>query len=284
MKVSHIMTANPRMVRSDAPLSAAAQIMRDTDVGMLPVFEDDRLVGTVTDRDIVVRCLAEGDDLSRMSVRDAMSPEAFTVLDQAELSEAAGIMQQKAIRRLVVVSADREVVGIISLDDIAAGADDDRLAGRILRSIFGGVAAGGPGGGLSGEGPVEGALSYGDFLERVAMLGFIRDVERADAAIKAVLGILANRLGRDEAARLLDRLPAPLSLATLRRRQARGLELDVERYIRDVQVQFDLSWDQAYTLIERVLHLAREHVGEQAWQQLHGELPEEWWTKVLEAA
>lgn len=122
--VKEVMTSNPATVEPDAKLADAARIMRDEDTGVVPVLEGDRLVGTVTDRDLVVRALAEGKDAQSTTVREVASTDLVTVDPQQDLEEALRLMAQHQVRRLPVVEEDGRLVGIVSQADVARQADD----------------------------------------------------------------------------------------------------------------------------------------------------------------
>jgi CBS domain-containing protein len=131
MRVADVMTRNPVVCRLDTPLSAAATIMRDRDIGDLLVEQDGRLVGIVTDRDIVVRGLAEGRDPGSLTVGDVATGPVECVETEAEVNEAARRMEQSAVRRLAVIDATGRPVGIVTLGDLAAAVDSDSALGSI---------------------------------------------------------------------------------------------------------------------------------------------------------
>src|SRR2546423_10403674 len=113
MQVSKVMTRDAECVRPDTTLQEAARKMRDLDVGPLPVCGDnDKLVGMLTDRDIVVRAVAEGKDPRTAKVRDAMSEGVCYCFEDDDVTEAARLMKEKQIRRLVVLNRDKRLVGI----------------------------------------------------------------------------------------------------------------------------------------------------------------------------
>ena len=136
MQVSEIMTPGVECTRPDATLREAAQRMRDLDVGPLPVCgNNDRLEGMITDREIVVRALAEGQDPSKTPVRDVMTPGIIYCYDDQDVSEAAQLMEENQVRRLVVLNSDKRLVGIVSLGDLAVDTHDEQLAGHILEAV-----------------------------------------------------------------------------------------------------------------------------------------------------
>jgi CBS domain-containing protein len=125
------MTRNPVVCRMDTSLSAAATMMRDRDIGDLLVEQDGRLVGIVTDRDIVIRGLADGRDASLLTIADVASGPVECVETGAEVNEAARRMEQSAVRRLPVVDPTGRPVGIVTLGDLAAAIDEGSALGGI---------------------------------------------------------------------------------------------------------------------------------------------------------
>lgn len=123
MKAEDVMTRSVRCVDDNASLVEAARTMRELDVGSLPICKNDRLAGMLTDRDIVVRAIAEGLDPRQTKVRDAMSSGIHYAFADQDLSEIADVMEQNRIRRLPIVNREKRLVGIISTGDIARDAD-----------------------------------------------------------------------------------------------------------------------------------------------------------------
>ena len=119
MKIKEISTPDPQCISPNASLTEAAKKMRILDIGMLPVCENDRLIGTVTDRDITVRAVAEGLDPKTVKVRQMMTQEVVYCFENRSIEEAAQIMEEKKIRRLPVLDADDRLCGIVSLGDLA---------------------------------------------------------------------------------------------------------------------------------------------------------------------
>jgi len=136
MQLKHIMTLNPECIHPDATLQEAARKMRDLDVGPLPVCgDDDRLAGMITDRDITVRAVAEGKDPRTTAVRQAMTEDIVFGFEDQDVDDAARMMEQRQIRRLVVLDRDRRLVGIASLGDVALESGDRTRTGEILHEI-----------------------------------------------------------------------------------------------------------------------------------------------------
>src|SRR5919204_5083379 len=106
-KVGDVMTARPRAVAPQAPLNEVAEVMESEDVGAIPVVDGDRLVGIVTDRDIVVRAIAKGKDPRGMPAAEVSSSELITVSPDDDLSDALNVMAQYQVRRLAVTEDER---------------------------------------------------------------------------------------------------------------------------------------------------------------------------------
>lgn len=135
MKLSEIMTRDVAILQPDDSLQFAAKKMRDRDIGFLPVCDGETLIGVLSDRDIIIRALAEGMDPNIMLGRDLMTAPAIYCYDDQEVSEAARIMEQNQIRRLVILSReDERLVGVISLGDLARTETPDR-SGQILQKV-----------------------------------------------------------------------------------------------------------------------------------------------------
>jgi CBS domain-containing protein len=135
MKVSEVMSTDVQCTRPDATLHQAAERMRSLDVGSLPVCHQDRLVGMITDRDIVVRSVAEGHDPEVDHVGDVMSPEMFYCFEDQDVKEVAKLMKQKQVRRIPVMNRDKRLVGIVALGDLALSPGTDELAEEALEEI-----------------------------------------------------------------------------------------------------------------------------------------------------
>jgi CBS domain-containing protein len=129
------MTTNVEVVHPDAMLQDAAQKMKSLDVGSLPVCDGQRLVGTLTDRDITIRAVAEGRNPTTTPVRESMTPQVIYCYDDQNVKEAAKLMQEKQIRRLPVINRDKRLVGIVSLGDLAVDSGNEKMAGKTLTEI-----------------------------------------------------------------------------------------------------------------------------------------------------
>ena len=133
MQVSQIMTPDPDTARPQDTLQAVAAQMDNGDYGAMPVVEDGRLVGVVTDRDIAVRAVGRGFGPDT-SVSEVMTPDPVCVTPESDVEEAAEIMQDEQIRRLFVTDDDDRLVGVVALADVALEQDDE-LAGETLEEI-----------------------------------------------------------------------------------------------------------------------------------------------------
>ena len=132
--VRDLMTPNPTTVQPSTQIIEAARIMKAEDVGSLPIVDGDRLAGMITDRDIVVRGIAEGKDVQTSMVGEIASMELVTIDPQQTLDEAARLMAQYQVRRLPVCEEDGRLVGIVAQADIArAGADSK--TGEVVEQI-----------------------------------------------------------------------------------------------------------------------------------------------------
>ena len=135
MKLSEIMTRDVVVLQPDDSLQSAAKKMRDRDIGFLPVCDGEDLIGVISDRDITIRALADGMDVNIMLGRDLMTSPAIYCFDDQDVSEAAQIMEENQIRRLVVLNReDNRLVGVVSLGDLARNAAADR-SGRVLQKV-----------------------------------------------------------------------------------------------------------------------------------------------------
>lgn len=137
MDIRDVMTPNPRTVGPDESIQNAARIMRDEDTGAIPVVENGRPIGMVTDRDIVVRAVAEGGQLNR-TVRDVVTTNLVTVTPDTSTREASELMSEHQVRRLPVVENGR-LVGIVSIGDLAVKEGKDKRVGDTLQEISAGV-------------------------------------------------------------------------------------------------------------------------------------------------
>jgi len=118
MQVQELMTRNVKVIESGATLLDAAEMMRDADIGALPVTEGGRPIGMLTDRDIVVRAVADQKDPAQVFVREVITPRLSTIYADQDINDAAGLMAADQVRRLLVLDHQQNPVGIVSLGDI----------------------------------------------------------------------------------------------------------------------------------------------------------------------
>ena len=137
MNIREVMTPNPQCVSPGDSIQNAARIMRDCDTGAVPVVDNGRPVGIVTDRDIVVRVVAEDGQLNR-PVSDIVSSSVICATPEMSTHEAADLMSEHQVRRLPVVENER-IVGIVSLGDLAVKEAKDKRIGDTLEHISEGV-------------------------------------------------------------------------------------------------------------------------------------------------
>jgi len=128
------MTSNPQTIKIDASVVEAARTMRDADTGVVPVVDGDRLVATITDRDIALRVVAEGKDPKSTKALDVASKDLVTIDPQQNLDEALRLMARHQVRRLPVVEEDGKLVGIVAQADIARHGEDAKT-GEMVEKI-----------------------------------------------------------------------------------------------------------------------------------------------------
>lgn len=137
LKIKEIMTTDVKTLSSDDSISEAANIMKSLDIGAVPVVRDNMPIGIVTDRDIIVRGVADGKSSSD-AVSSIMTTDVITVTPDADVHEAADIMAARQIRRLPIVQ-DKLLVGIVAIGDMAVESIFENEAGEALHSISKGV-------------------------------------------------------------------------------------------------------------------------------------------------
>jgi len=137
MKLRDVMTPNPRTLDPNATVQDAARLMRDEDTGVVPIVDKGRPVGLITDRDIVVRAVADGAGLNR-PVRELATDNLVTAEPEMSTRDAVELMSQNQVRRLLVCEGER-LVGVASIGDIAVKEGKDRRVGDTLQEISQGV-------------------------------------------------------------------------------------------------------------------------------------------------
>ena len=139
MQLKDVMTKDVKLADPGMSLKEAAALMRDGDFGVLPVGENDRLVGVVSDRDITIRAVAAGKDPNSATVREAMSEGVRWVYEDASTEEAAKIMSEHQIRRLPVINRDKRLVGIVAVGDFAVESSALRPAAEAVSGVSAGA-------------------------------------------------------------------------------------------------------------------------------------------------
>jgi CBS domain-containing protein len=132
--IRDVMTSNPRGIETTTPVAEAARLMKTEDVGSLPILEGGRLTGMLTDRDIVLRVVAEGKDPQTATAGEVASRDLVTIDPQQNLDEALRMMARHQVRRLPVVEEDGRLVGIVAQADVAL-ASGDKQTGQVVEEI-----------------------------------------------------------------------------------------------------------------------------------------------------
>ena len=139
-KIRDVMTTNPACVSAKDSIRDVAKIMVREDTGVVPVVDGKKVIGMITDRDIVVRLVAEGKDPSSAKVNEAMSKDVRSVKEDSTVNDALQLMSTAQIRRVAVVNNNNEIVGIVSMKDIATESTDSGKVGKTVEKISQGPA------------------------------------------------------------------------------------------------------------------------------------------------
>jgi CBS domain-containing protein len=134
MKVKEAMHKGLECVSPDAGVSAIAQKMQKFDIGAVPVAQDGKLIGMITDRDIAIRCFVDGKDASKITASDLMTKGVIYCRETEEVEDAIRIMESKQIRRLPVLNESNGMVGMISLGDVSHALPQD-LTGEVTKAV-----------------------------------------------------------------------------------------------------------------------------------------------------
>jgi CBS domain-containing protein len=134
-QIRDVMTANPKCVSEKDSVFQVAQIMRDQDTGVVPVVDGKKIVGLVTDRDIVVRAIADGKNLNDVRVNEVMTKSVRSVKEDSTVDEVLNLMGNAEIRRVPVVNTSNELVGIVSIGDLAVNTNKDGKVGKAVEDI-----------------------------------------------------------------------------------------------------------------------------------------------------
>lgn len=132
MLVKDAMSAHVESIAPNTTVQECARKMRQTDIGALPVWENGKIIGMVTDRDICCRAVGDNRDLTKTTVRDVMTREIASCFEDEDCDDAARLMKTKHLRRLAVMNHEQKIVGLLSVDDLARYSHD--LAGEILEA------------------------------------------------------------------------------------------------------------------------------------------------------
>jgi CBS domain-containing protein len=132
--IRDLMTENPCAVDAEKSVAYAAKMMRDEDVGLAPIVEGNKLIGTLTDRDVAIRVVAEGKDPEQTTVREVASTNVVTIDPQQDLDEALRLMAKHQVRRLPVVEEDGRLVGVVAQADVAREGDTAKT-GEVVQEI-----------------------------------------------------------------------------------------------------------------------------------------------------
>ena len=135
MKIKEVMSQEVVTIQAEATLKEAAQTMAQENIGALPVYQGDVLIGMLTDRDIVIKAAAKGLNLNITRVEQAMTWKAECCMEDREVEEAAQIMEAKRVRRLLVLDKDGLLAGIVSLGDIALRTHNKKLVEEVLETV-----------------------------------------------------------------------------------------------------------------------------------------------------
>jgi len=135
MQAKKIMTPEVECISPETTIREAAEKMKSLDVGFLPVCKNDRLVGTITDRDIVLRVIAEGKDVNDCKTQDVMTNDVYWCYEDQTTDEVASFMASKEIRRVLVLNREKRLVGVISIGDLAQARGVQKKAGETIKEI-----------------------------------------------------------------------------------------------------------------------------------------------------
>jgi CBS domain-containing protein len=135
MKISEVMTPRVEWLEAGASLQEAARRMKERNIGFLPVFQGDQMVGVLTDRDIVVRAIAQGKDPATTTVAEIMSPRVVWCFDDEDIDHVERLLKSRQIHRLPVLDRQRRLVGVVSLSDLAVRGADEHLVAQVLERV-----------------------------------------------------------------------------------------------------------------------------------------------------
>lgn len=135
MKVRDVMSINPKLIQREKTIQEAAVVMRDSNIGTLLVQDDKGLIGVVSDRDLTIRSIAEGKDPKQTMIKDVMSEGVVYCSENDTLEQAAWKMEDNHIRRLAVLNGENQLVGVVSVDDLAVRGGDEIRTGEVIHKV-----------------------------------------------------------------------------------------------------------------------------------------------------
>ena len=135
MQIKEIMSSPVKTIPPGETLQQAARLMKEFDIGELPVGEPNDVEGLLTDRDITLRCVAEGRDPTQTRVADVMTNQCFWCYQDQDLQEACRTMEANQIRRIMVMNRNKKLVGVISIGDLAKRGDTERFAEQVMHAV-----------------------------------------------------------------------------------------------------------------------------------------------------
>lgn len=135
MKIENIMTDTVRSLSPDSSVQEAAQLMKRHDIGVLPICDNNRVVGIVTDRDIVIRIVATGIDAGKTPLHRIMSSDVVYCFDTDDIYDVARLMEARQVRRIPILNANLQLAGIVSIGDMAVRAQNTDLVGETLQQV-----------------------------------------------------------------------------------------------------------------------------------------------------
>lgn len=194
MKVRDVMTSQVATANADSTLEEIATMMKSEDTGAIPVVEEDELLGIITDRDIVIRCVAEGRDPSEVIAEDILTDSLEVVDPETDVAEALDLMGRHQIRRLPVVE-NGELVGMVSIGDLAVKQGDEQETGETLKDVSKGVKRG-----QRRAEPARVMREEGDHAKGKGQTGITNDLDEEERRQERVVSIRpdANALPRGQ--------------------------------------------------------------------------------------
>ncbi len=135
MLVKEIMTKNPKSLTPNTPITKVVEEMKRLDCGFIPITENGKIVGVVTDRDIALRAIPNGKNPATTPVREILTSQCYHVFEEDKINSAAEKMCQKQIRRLIVLDKNKRVSGVVSLGDIATRCEDHEIDSQIIEAV-----------------------------------------------------------------------------------------------------------------------------------------------------